>query len=141
MPGLARARSDAQSSPGSRGNARGPGWGTGAAPPSRRPVCSVWCKYMPFSTVAVWMRVGKSRLGKKLYFKIKNPSELDGEKKKKQKKSGRLEETPGPSAHWGPRPCVRRATAPPHMPLAQVTVLTFAEAGLRRAGPSPGKVT
>lgn len=94
---------------------------------------------MPFSTVAVWIRVGKSRLGKKLYFKIKNPSELDGEKKKK--KSGRLEETPGPSAHWGPRPCVHRAAAPPHMPLAQVTVLTFAEAGLRRAGPSPGKVT
>lgn len=39
---------------------------------------------MPFSTVAVWIRVGKSRLGKKLYFKIKNPSELDGEKKKKK---------------------------------------------------------
>lgn len=38
---------------------------------------------MPFSTVAVWMRVGKSRLGRKLHFKIKNPSELDGEKKKK----------------------------------------------------------
>ena len=99
MPGLARARSDSQSPPGSRGNARGPSWG-----PERRrrpgapPAQSGANTYMPLSTVGVWMRVGKSRLGKKLRFKIKNPSKLDREKKK----SGGLEESPEPGAHWGP---------------------------------------
>lgn len=140
MPGLARARSDAQSSPGSRGNARGPGWGTRAAPPSPRPACPVWCKY----THALFHcgrldESGEKQTREEIIFQDKKipPNWTE----RRIKKSGGLEETPGPSAHWGPRPCVHRAAAPPRMPLAQVTVLTFAEAGLRRAGPSPGKVT
>lgn len=139
MPGLARARSYAQSPPGGRGNARGPGWGTGAAPPSRRPACPVWCKYIHALFHCGRLDAsGEKQTREEITFQDKKPLRTG---RREEKKSGGLEETPGLSAHWGPRPCVHREAAPPRMPLAQVTVLTFAEAGLRRAGPSPGKVT
>lgn len=95
-----RALGATLSPPGSRGNARGPCWGP---EPRRRPGAlpaqSGANTHMPLSTVGVWMRVGKSRLGKKLRFKIKTPPNWT---ERKKKKSGGLEETPGPGAHWGP---------------------------------------
>lgn len=140
MPGSARVnKRRSESAPQSRkrpGTLEREGSRTASQAPHRPSLVQIpVCPFPLWVSGWEWGKADQGRIWST--FQNKNTRLLDGGKKKLRARK----DPPGQAHTGGPGPCVTGAAAPPRTPSAQVTALTFAEAGHRRACCSPGKVT